>query len=88
MKPSRSTSTRTTSAVSIFVGALLIVIFAIGLIASDRPDTFYQKDYYDFSLIQFVSFCRNWWLPAGIIGFPVFLFSLIRSLIQESREKK
>ncbi len=87
MRSSKSTSARTTSAVAIFIGALLIVIFAIGLIASQRPDAFMKKNRYDFTLEQFVAFCKNWWPAAGIIGFPVFLVSLIRSLIMESREK-
>ena len=88
MKSARTTSARTTSAVSIFVGALLVVVFAIGLIATGKPDTFLQKNRYDFALQQFVGFCRSWWPVAGIIGIPVFLISLIRSLILESREKE
>ena len=98
MKSARTTSARTTSAVSIFVGALLIanvekairsvMLFVIGLIATGKPDTFLQKNRYDFALQQFVGFCRSWWPVAGIIGIPVFLISLIRSLILESREKE
>lgn len=88
MKPGKSTSARNTGAVAIFIGALLIVIFAVGLIASRRADAFVQKNRYDFTLEQFVEFCRNWWPLAGIIGFPTFLISLIRSLILESRERK
>ena len=87
MKPSKSTSARNTSAVAIFVGGLLIVIFAVGLISYGRPDTFFTNNRYDYAMIQFVNFCQSWWLPAGIIGIPVFLISLIRSLIQESRSK-
>ena len=88
MKNGKTTSARTTSAVAIFIGALLIVIFAVGLIATGRSDAFMQKNRYDYTLNQFVAFCKNWWPVAGIIGFPVFLFSLVRSLIMESREKK
>ena len=88
MKSARSTSARSTSAVAIFIGALLIVIFAVGLIATKRSDAFMQKNRYDFTLEQFVAFCRNWWPVAGIVGIPVFLVSLIRSLVLESREKK
>ena len=74
--------------VAIFVGALLIVVFAVGLIASRNPGAFTRKNYYDFALEQAVDFCRNWWLPAGIIGFPTFLVSLILSLRKESRENR
>ena len=77
--------TRSTGAVAIFVGVLLIVIFIVGLIAQKTPDAFAQRNRYDYALEWFVAFCADWWLPAGIIGFPVFLFSLIRSLIQESK---
>lgn len=83
-----STSARTTSAVAIFVGALLIVIMAVGLIATSRPDAFLLKNRYDYALNQFVAFCKNWWPVAGIIGIPTFLISMVRSLILESREKK
>ena len=86
MKSAKSTSARSTSAVAIFVGALLIVIFAVGLIATQRSDAFVQKNRYDFTVEQFIAFCKNWWPVAGIIGFPVFLFSLVRSLILESKE--
>ena len=88
MKSARSTSARSTSAVAIFIGALLIVIFAVGLIATKRSDAFMQKNRYDFTVEQFVAFCKNWWPVAGIVGIPVFLVSLIRSLVLESREKK
>ena len=88
MKSARSTSARSTSAVAIFIGALLIVIFAVGLIATRRSDAFMQKNRYDFTVEQFVAFCKNWWPVAGIVGIPVFLVSLIRSLVLESREKK
>ena len=60
---------------------------AVGLITEKNPAAFQRKYVYDLSLEQFCAFCRNWWLPAGIIGFPLFLISLILSLIRESREK-
>lgn len=87
-KAGRSTTARSTSAVAIFIGVILIVIFVIGILANRDPGMFMRKYRYDYALEQFVMFCRNWWLPAGIIGIPVFLVSLIRSLILESRESK
>ena len=83
-----STSARTSSAVAIFVGALLIVIMAVGLIATSQPDAFHRKNRYDYALDQFIAFCKSWWPVAGVIGIPTFLISLVRSLILESREKK
>ena len=74
-------------AVCIFVGALLIVIFAVGLIAARDPGAFQLNHRYDYSLEQFVSFCAAIWLPAGITGFPLFLISLIISLIREGKSK-
>lgn len=76
------------AAVLIFVGMLLIVIFAVGLICERNPAAFQQKYRYDYTLEQFCAFCRNWWLPAGIIGFPMFLISLLVSLARESKEKE
>ena len=74
-------------AVAIFVGMLLIVVFIVGLICSKNPGAFQTKYRYDFTLEQFCAFCLNWWLPAGIIGIPLFLISLIVSLVHESKEK-
>ena len=79
---------RKSGAVAIFVGALLVVIFAVGLVCSDNPGAFTQKYRYDYTLEQFCAFCVNWWLPAGIIGIPMLLGSLVLSLIRESKEKR
>jgi hypothetical protein len=72
-------------AVAIFIGVLLIVVFAVGLICEKNPSAFVRKYQYDFALEQFCSFCRDWWLPAGIIGFPLFLISMLLSLVRESK---
>ena len=87
MRAGRTTNARNTSAVAIFVGGLLIVIFAVGLIASRRADAFVLKNRYDYTFEQFILFCRGWWPLAGVIGIPTFLISLIRSLILESKQK-
>ncbi len=77
---------RSTSAVAIFVGALLIVVFFVGLAYTKNPG-FVQRPYrYDFALEQFCGFCANWWIPAGIIGFPLFLVNLTIALVKESKE--
>jgi hypothetical protein len=86
-KSDKTTSARTSGAVGIFLGALLIAVMVIGLVASRNPGAFIRKYRYDFAWESFVSFCQNWWIPAGVIGIPTFLFSLIRALILESREK-
>ena len=78
---------RKSAAVWIFIGLLLIVVFAVGLICEKNPSAFLRKYQYDYALEHFCAFCVNWWLPAGIIGFPMFLISLIISLIRESKEK-
>ena len=74
---------RKSGAVLIFVGALLIVIFAVGLAVDGNPNVLKQRYRDDFALEQFGAFCASVWLPAGIIGIPLFLFSLIRSLIRD-----
>ena len=79
---------RKSGAVAIFIGVLLIVVFAVGLIVQNNPSALISKYRYDFALEQFCAFCANWWLPAGIIGIPLFLISLITSLVRESKEKE
>jgi len=78
---------RKSGAVSIFIGILLIVIFAVGLSLVRNPAALARINYYSIALEQFGDFCKAVWLPAGIIGIPLFLFSLIRSLIRERKEK-
>ena len=79
---------RKSGAVAIFIGVLLIVVFAVGLIVQKNPSALISKYRYDFALEQFCAFCANWWLPSGIIGIPLFLISLITSLVRESKEKE
>ena len=79
---------RKSGAVSLFIGIVLIVVFAVGLVVEKNPAALVQKYRYDLSVEQFGSFCASVWLPAGIIGIPLFLFSLIRSLIRERKDKQ
>ena len=74
---------RKSGAVFIFLGALLIVVFAVGLVAQRNPAFLSRRYQYDLALEQFRAFCTYWWLPAGMIGIPMFLISLIISLIRE-----
>ena len=75
-------------AVSIFIGLLLIVIFGVGLAVDNNPTALIRPHSYDFALEQFGTFCASVWLPAGIIGIPLFLFSFIRSLIKERKHNR
>ena len=75
-------------AVFLFIGLLLIVFFAVGLIAERNPQAFQSRYRYDYALESFILFCRSIWLPAGIVGFPVFLISLLVSLWRESGKKQ
>ena len=68
-----------------FMGILLIVIFGIGLTVSRNPGAFHSRYRVDYALESFVAFCGRNWLPAGIIGIPMFLVSLFISLWQEGR---
>ena len=79
---------RKSGAVFIFLGALLIVIFAVGLAVDGNPNALMQKYRYDLSIEQFGVFCSKVWLPAGIIGIPLFLISLIVSLVREKKDKE
>ncbi|MBR3334924.1 MAG: hypothetical protein IKG23_11590 [Clostridia bacterium] len=79
---------RNSGAVLIFIGLLLIVIFAVGLAVEKNPLALNRPYRYDFALDQFGAFCARVWLPAGIIGIPLFLISLIVSLVREKKEKE
>ena len=74
---------RKSSAVWIFLGALLVAVAVVGLVSTRNPDAFRSRYRMDYALDQFILFCVNWWIPAGIIGVPMFLISLILSLIRE-----
>ena len=78
---------RKSDAVCIFIGVLLIAVFVVGLICEKNPAAFQRKYVYNYALEQFCSFCVDWWLPAGIVGIPMFLISLIVSLVRDSRQK-
>ena len=72
----------------IFIGALLVVIFVIGAVISKNPDAMRNRYRVDVAWEDFLFFCYNWWIPAGIIGIPTFLISLIVSLCKESKDDK
>ena len=75
---------RNSGAVLIFIGLILIVIFAVGLAVEKNPGALNRPYHYDFALDQFGAFCAGVWLPAGIVGIPLFLISLIISLVCRS----
>ena len=77
---------RSAGAVTIFIGVLLIVIFVVGMIVDANPRALQRKYRYDVALEQFGIFCSRIWLPAGIIGIPLFLVSLIISLVREKKD--
>ena len=77
---------RKSGAIWMFIGGLLIVVFAVGLAVEQNPGALIRKYHYDMALEMFGSFCASVWLPAGIIGFPMFLISLVISLIRERKE--
>ena len=79
---------RNSGAILIFIGLMLIVIFAVGLAVDRNPGALNRPYRYDFALDQFGAFCAGVWLPAGISGIPLFLISLIVSLIREKKEKE
>ena len=79
---------RNSGAVLIFIGLMLIVIFAVGLAVDRNPGALNRPYHYDFALDQFGAFCAGVWFPAGIVGIPLFLISLIVSLVREKKEKE
>ena len=73
-------------AVCMFIGILLIVVFAVGLAVDKNPAALSRPYRYNLALEQFGVFCSRIWLPAGVIGIPLFLVSLIVSLVRERKE--
>lgn len=78
---------RKSGAVAMLIGLFLIVVFFMGMAVDNNPRALMRNDGYDRALELFGVFCAGIWLPAGIIGFPLFLISLIISLVREHREK-
>lgn len=74
-------------AVCLFIGALLIVVFAVGLIFERNPAMLVSRYRYNLALEHFCAFCAAWWLPAGIVGFPLFLVTLIICLAREKKDR-
>jgi hypothetical protein len=79
---------RKSAAVFIFLGALLTFVFAFGLVVQRNPGALSRQYRYDLALEHFRAFCANYWLPAGIIGIPMFLVSLIVSLVREKHDSE
>ena len=77
---------RKSGAVWMFLGGLLIVFFAVGLAVDQNPGALIRQYRYDRALELFGEFCHAVWLPAGIIGIPLFLTSLIVNLVRERKE--
>lgn len=81
-------SDRKSSAILIFIGLLLTVVFAVGLTVSRDPGALLPKYRYDYALESVLRLCAEWWIPAGLIGIPLFIISLIVSLWRESQADK
>jgi len=79
---------RNSGAVMIFIGILLTAVFAVGLAVVKNPHALNRPYQYDFALDQFGAFCASIWLPAGIIGIPLLVISLVVSLVRERKEKE
>ena len=78
---------RKSCAIWMFIGMLLVAVFIVGLMVDMNPRALTTRYRQDFALEQFGAFCSRVWLPAGIIGIPLFLVSLIISLISEKKGK-
>ena len=65
---------RNSGAVMIFICALLIVIFFVGMAVDKNPGALSRPYRYNLALDQFGWFCAQVWLPAGD-GFLCGMFS-------------
>jgi hypothetical protein len=81
-------SDRKSSAILIFIGLLLTAVFAVGLTVSRDPAALLPKHRYDYALESILRLCAEWWIPAGVIGIPMFVISLGISLWRESGAEK
>ncbi len=79
---------RKAATVFIFVGLLLLIVCAVGWSLERNPGLFRSQYRVDYTLEAFLYFCSQWWIPAGIIGGPMFLISLVLSLWRESKEAR
>ncbi len=70
----------------IFIGLLLILVFAVGRIVSQDPSAFRSRYMVDTTLEMFLRFCAEWWIPAGAVGIPMFLIFFAVSLVREHRD--
>ena len=76
------------AAIWIFLGILLTAVFTVGFISSRDPTAFQSRYRVDATLDFVLNICRSIWLPAGIIGIPLFLVSLILDLRRESKRNR
>ena len=76
---------RNSSAVAIFLGALLTFCFAVGLIYTRHPETILRMNTFSYAWVQFVQFCANGYVFFGLLGLPTLIVSLIVSLIREHK---
>ena len=72
-------------AVFIFLGAVLTFCFVVGLMYERNPGTFVRIKEINVPREQFAAFCGSWYPILGLIGIPMFLISLILSLIREKK---
>ncbi len=79
---------KASSAVWIFLGALLTFCFVIGLIYVSNPGALLRAKSINIAWEQFIAFCGNWYPVFAIIGIPMFLVSLILSLVRERKESR
>ena len=76
---------KNSSAVFIFLGALLSFGFGIGVAYMKNPGMLIRRGQFDISWEMFTAFCGKWYWLMGLIGIPMFLISLIISLVRERR---
>ncbi len=79
---------RKSSTAFIFLGAVLTFCFVVGLMYEQNPETFVKMKEINVPREQFAAFCGSWYPILGLIGIPMFLISLILSLIREKKEDK
>ncbi len=78
---------RRSSAAAVFAGLLLTAVFAVGMVSVRNPGAFQSRYMENTARDFFVGLCEQIWLPAGIIGIPTLLISLILDLRRGRKDR-
>lgn len=71
------------TAICVFLGLLFIIFSVLGFSFYQNPGNFLKADRYDLAFEQFLRFCCSLRYAFGAVGIPLFLISLIVSIVRK-----